>query len=304
MKKSVAVLLAAYNGEDWLEEQLASILEQAEVDVNVYISLDNSSDRSREIVNRISGENKNVIIFREGEFGSAGKNFYGILKDSNILLDSDYYCLADQDDIWLKDKLFRAIELMERTGSRGYSSNVTAFWPSGARRTIVKSQPQRKWDYFFEAAGPGCTYVLDKGLYRELANFIRTSEIPVENFEAHDWLIYAFARSRAYPWAIDEHSYMLYRQHASNQVGANKGFKAYLKRFRLVMSGDWFVKVDTLVRILGLDGQGPAKLLQEKKPSSYLKLAFKTKEFRRKKIDQIYLSIFLSFYAVKVLIKT
>lgn len=52
MRKSVAVLLAAYNGEDWLEEQLASILEQAEVDLTVYISLDDSSDRSREIVKK------------------------------------------------------------------------------------------------------------------------------------------------------------------------------------------------------------------------------------------------------------
>ncbi|WP_368922132.1 glycosyltransferase [Comamonas aquatica] len=303
MRKSVAVLLAAYNGEDWLEEQLASILEQVEVDLTVYISLDDSSDRSREIVKRISEEHKNVILMREGKFGSAGKNFYGILKDSNIPLGHDYYCLADQDDIWLKEKLCQAIALMDKTGSSGYSSNVTAFWASCQHRMIVKSQPQRKWDYFFEAAGPGCTYVLEAGLYKELADFLRASEIPVERFEAHDWLIYAFARSRRYPWTIDERSYMLYRQHASNQVGANKGMRAYLKRFRMVMSGNWFDRAETLIRILGLHEQRPAKLVLEKKPSSYLKMAFLVGELRRKRSEQIYLSLFLFLYSLNITFK-
>ncbi|GGH52980.1 glycosyl transferase [Comamonas phosphati] len=303
MMKKVAVLLAAYNGEKWLEEQIASILYQADVDVTIYISLDESSDKSREVISRMSAAYRNVILLREGKFGSAGKNFYGIFRDFNIPMDFDFYCLADQDDIWLKDKLSQAIMLMAKMGSNGYSSNVTAFWPSGERRILTKSQPQRKWDYFFEAAGPGCTYVLDSGLYTELADFISESAIPVERFEAHDWLIYAFARSRGYPWTIDECSYMLYRQHASNQVGANKGMKAYLKRFRAVMSGDWFARVETLIRVLGLQTRGPAGLLLEKKPSSYLKMAFHTGEFRRKKSDQVYLSLFFLLYYLSKLFR-
>jgi len=139
---------------------------------------------------------------------------------------------------------------------------------------IVKSQPQRKWDYLFESAGPGCTYVLEAGFYKDLADFLRASEIPVERFEAHDWLIYAFARSRRYPWTIDERSYMLYRQHASNQVGANKGMRAYLKRFRMVMSGNWFDRAETLIRILGLHEQRPAKLVLEKSHLHILKWSF------------------------------
>lgn len=300
MRKKVAVLLAAYNGEKWLEEQIASILAQAEVDVTIYVSLDESSDKSRELIAGISATHKNVILVREGKFGSAGKNFYGMFNDLNIPANFDYYCLADQDDIWLKDKLSQAIALMEKTGSSGYSSNVTAFWPNGQQKLIVKSQPQKAWDYFFEAAGPGCTYVLDAGLVKAMAGHIQALDMPVERFESHDWLIYAFARSRGYAWIIDERSFMLYRQHASNQLGANRGMKAYLKRFRAVLSGDWFARIEVLIQILGLQAQGPAQLLLEKKPSSYLKMAFAAGDFRRKKREQIYLSLFLFLYSVNL----
>lgn len=299
----IAVLLAAYNGENWLTEQVQSILAQKDVDVWIFVSLDKSSDASKSMLQTMSAANSRIIFLGEAVRGSAGKNFYGLIKNQDIPRNFDYYCLADQDDIWLDEKLSRAVEMLKGTASCGYSSNVTAFWASGEHRMIVKSQPQRKWDYFFEAGGPGCTYVLEAGLYRELTDFIRASEIPVERFEAHDWLIYAFARSRAYPWTIDERSYMLYRQHTSNQVGANKGLKAYLKRFRVVMSGDWFCRVETLIRILGLHGQEPARLLLEKRPSSYLKMAFLVGELRRKRSEQLYLSLFLLLYSLNITFK-
>lgn len=299
MRKNVAVLLAAYNGEDWLEEQVASILEQDEVDVTVYVSLDKSSDKSREIIERLSTVHKNVIFLREGKFGSAGKNFYGILKDSNIPMGCDYYCFADQDDIWLKEKLCQAIALMERTVSSGYSSNVTAFWSDGRKKLIKKSYPQKKWDFLFEAAGPGCTYVLDRKLFQEFVKFVTISPIPVETFEAHDWLIYAYARSKNYQWIIDEKSLMLYRQHQNNQVGANNGLRAYVKRFKQVFSGDWFSRVENLVNILSLGEMKPAIFLMKKESVSYLKLSMMSMELRRKKVESIYLSFFFLIHAFK-----
>jgi rhamnosyltransferase len=299
----IAVLLAAYNGENWLTEQVQSILAQKDVDVRIFVSLDKSSDASKSLLETMAAANSRIIFLGETVRGSAGKNFYGLIKNQDIPRDFDYYCLADQDDIWLDEKLSRAVARLKETVSCGYSSNVTAFWASGERRMIVKSQPQRKWDYFFEAAGPGCTYVLEAGLYKDLVDFVRASEIPVERFEAHDWLIYAFARSRCYPWTIDERSYMLYRQHASNQVGANKGMRAYLKRFRMVMSGNWFNRAETLIRILGLHEQRPAKLVLEKKPSSYLKMTFLVGELRRKKSEQLYLSLFLLLYSLNITFK-
>lgn len=301
MNKKIAVLMTIFNGEKWLENQISSILSQREVDVTIYVSLDISTDKSREILDKIASFHKNIIFLKEGVFGSAGKNFYELIKNKEIPKDFDYYCLADQDDIWLDEKLSRAITKIEETASQGYSSNVTAFWPSGEQRLIVKSQPQTKWDYLFEAAGPGCTYVLSADLYQRFSEFISTSDIPVEKFEAHDWMIYAFARSRNFRWVIDESSYMLYRQHASNQVGANRGVKAYVKRVKLVLSGLWFLNIEILIDILNLKNIEPARLLIEKKSSAYFMLASMSSSLRRKNSDKLFLKIFFIFFSFKTM---
>lgn len=302
-KPRIAVLMAAYNGEKWLEEQVLSIIFQKNVEVYLFISLDNSSDGSKEVIERLANVYKNIKLIREGVFGSAGKNFYGLIKDEGIPLNFDYYSLADQDDVWLNDKLYQAITLLEETGSDAYSSNVTAFWPDGREQLIVKSQPQKQWDYLFEAAGPGCTYVMSVRLFSDVSSYLCELEQPVERFEAHDWLLYAFARSRNYAWVIDSRSFMRYRQHASNQVGANHGWKAYLRRLKAVVSGEWFAKVEILINILQLNHLPPAQLLMEKKSPAYFKLATMCTSFRRRTVEQFYLAAFLIIFSLKKLVK-
>lgn len=296
---NIAVLLTAYNGENWLNEQIESILRQEAVNVKIYIGLDFSSDASKEVIQKLALQNDNIVLLREGKFGSAGKNFYGLIKDSRIPIDFDYYCLADQDDIWLETKLISAINTLQEQGAHGYSSNVTAFWPDGREKLIVKSQPQKQWDYLFEAAGPGCTYVLSAQLFQQVSSYFQGLEQPVERFEAHDWMIYAFARSRNYAWVIDSRSFMRYRQHANNQVGANKGLKAYIKRLDTVLSGTWFSKVEVLIDILKLQQNRPAKLMMQKKTSAYFKLVAMSFEFRRKSLEQLYLAAFFIIFSIK-----
>src|SRR5690606_1482765 len=130
---------------------------------------------------------------------------------------------SDQDDIWFEDKLARAIGILRRSGSVAYSSNVIAFWPSGRRMLIKKSQPQKKWDFLFEAAGPGCTYVMQADFCTALQQCVCVQWDSVQTVFLHDWFTYAFARANGYQWIIDDKPSMLYRQHADNQVGVNEG---------------------------------------------------------------------------------
>ncbi|MGL4338129.1 MAG: glycosyltransferase, partial [Turicibacter sp.] len=157
-KKKVGVLLAAFNGEPWLAEQVLSILEQKCVDVHLYISLDKSDDSSMSICNKFCLEYKNVTLLPYGAtFGGAGKNFYRLFIDVDIS-DYDFIALSDQDDIWNPDKLISSVDILSEYD--GYSSNVIAFWEDGREMLINKAQEKKEWDYLFEAAGPGCTYVL------------------------------------------------------------------------------------------------------------------------------------------------
>ena len=81
-----------------------------------------------------------------------------------------------------------------------------------------KAQPQADWDFLFEAAGPGCTYVFTRDLVIALKASILTNWNEVQNVSLHDWYCYAFARSQGFKWFIDPRPSMNYRQHERNQV--------------------------------------------------------------------------------------
>lgn len=74
----VAVLLAAYNGTQWIEEQLASILAQSAVDVTVYISVDASTDGTETWCAQFAADHQNMVVLPSGfRFGGASRNFSG-----------------------------------------------------------------------------------------------------------------------------------------------------------------------------------------------------------------------------------
>lgn len=250
-KKKVLILLAVFNGEKYLNEQILSLLEQSELDIRIVISVDCSTDGSFDLCREISLENDFITVLSYGErYGGAGKNFYRLIHD--VEFDSyDYIAFCDQDDIWSSNKLLRAIESLKQCDC--YSSNVTAFWSDGREVLIDKAQPQREWDYLFEAAGPGCTYVLKLDVaikFKEL--LLEHYELIGSNIALHDWLIYAFARSRNYCWFIDSQPMMLYRQHENNQVGTNNSISAAIKRFKLIKSKWYRHQVMSIADITGL----------------------------------------------------
>ncbi|MFW2528189.1 glycosyltransferase, partial [Aliarcobacter butzleri] len=239
MQSRVAVLLASYNGTKYIKEQVDSILNQKEVDATIFVSDDLSTDGTLEYLQDIyKNEKKLVYLDSHDKFGGAAKNFFRLIKDVDFS-NFDYVSLADQDDIWYEDKLIRAIEMIEEKHLDAYSSNVLAFWEDGKEMILEKAQIQVKYDYLFEAAGPGCTYVLTKILASHIKDFLVQNWKDTNNIELHDWLIYAYSRENNYIWYIDEKPSMRYRQHTSNQVGANDGLNAKIKRLKKVFSS-WY----------------------------------------------------------------
>lgn len=247
----IAVLLAAYNGMQWIEEQIASILAQTGVDVTVYISVDPSTDGTEAWCTNLAAVKSNVIVLNPaGRFGGAARNFFRLVRD--VELDEfDYIAFADQDDIWHVDKLEKATIKIERQQVDAYSSNVTAFWMDGKTKLLDKAQPQVAWDFLFEAAGPGCTYVLTGRLAKSLKVLMLDNWEALQCVSLHDWFFYAYARSHGYRWYIDPQSYMDYRQHERNQVGANIGLRSLIDRYKTINNGWWFSQVQLIVLLLG-----------------------------------------------------
>ena len=185
-------------------------------------------------------------------FGGAAQNFFRLLHDVN-LSEFDYVSFSDQDDIWLPNKLLRAHQMLSITNADAYSSNVLAFWPNGREILIEKSQPQVKWDFLFEAAGPGCTYVMKKELACAIQDLVRSRWDEVQEVGLHDWFSYAFARANGYRWVIDDFAGMLYRQHEKNQVGVNSGGRAFIQRADKVLSGWGLAQSALIARLVGLN---------------------------------------------------
>ncbi len=247
--RRVAVLCAAYNGEKWFDEQIDSILKQKNVDVDIYISVDYSTDLTYELALDKADLNHNIHILPYGDrFGGAAKNFFRLIRDIDVS-NFDFIALSDQDDVWNDDKLFRGISIIESAQFCAYSSDVIAFWDDGKSRLIKKSYPQKKYDYMFESAGPGCTFIMEKSSFLVLKKFIQENRDAINCINNHDWFIYAFYRVNNLAWYIDPRPSMFYRQHSSNLVGVNSGLSAYKRRLKLISAGWYRNEVETLAKI-------------------------------------------------------
>ncbi len=217
-----------------MPEQLASILNQDGVQLELLVSDDMSTDGSYEwLLEQATADQRITVLAHEGPSGGAAANFYRLLNRLNVD-DVDLVAFADQDDIWAPDKLATQAEALRNGGYDGVSSNVTAFSANGSRTLIRKSYPQRAFDYLFESPGPGCTFLFTRRLAGAAQTLIRNDPELASRAEVHDWLLYVLCRAHGWRWLIEDRSTVDYRQHDSNTLGANLGMSAMIGRLRLI----------------------------------------------------------------------
>lgn len=112
--KTITILMSTYNGGHYLDEQLASIYYQENLEeytINLVVRDDGSSDNTIDILK--SWQDKLKIEFHIGDNVGARDSFFYLLRNAPK---SDYYAFCDQDDIWYKDKLYRSISKLRTKG--------------------------------------------------------------------------------------------------------------------------------------------------------------------------------------------
>jgi rhamnosyltransferase len=295
----VLICLAAHEGQAHIKKQIESLLRLKEIDLKIVTSLDEANTKLKSETSRILDDyaTKNLrltVLPSIGRIGSAALNFFRLISDIN-LKECDYVALSDQDDIWEEDKLSAAIAQMKAASADGYSSNVTAFWSNGKIKLIHKAQPQVPYDFMFESAGPGCTFVLTHRLALDVQSFLIAHQVACKEVELHDWFIYAFARSHGYKWHIDPASHMQYRQHVANVFGANVGIKAALARWRKLRAGWLSQQAVLLAHVLGYSDQWPMVRMKRYRFRDRLFLIRNVHQLRRKWIDRLALAFFFLF---------
>jgi glycosyltransferase involved in cell wall biosynthesis len=108
--KTIAILLATYNGCHFIREQLDSIFSQTNECWHLYVHDDGSKDGTLEILseyeNRYSGR---MTVLKYDSQGGAKNNFLSLLEK----VEAPYYMFSDQDDVWLPNKIECCINVMQ-----------------------------------------------------------------------------------------------------------------------------------------------------------------------------------------------
>lgn len=102
-KIKYAVIIATYNGEKYIEQQITSILNQTYNVSEIVISDDGSSDKTLDIVENLAKSNPNIHYIKHNSTKSVTDNFVNAFE--HIITPVDYVFFADQDDFWLQDKV-------------------------------------------------------------------------------------------------------------------------------------------------------------------------------------------------------
>ena len=214
-------MMASFNGQDFIFEQISSIFKQKNFIVHLYISDDGSIDNTLDQINNYKRQNpENKIVILEGPRDGYSKNFFSIVK--RIDINYDIYAFADQDDIWLPQKLERALKLIQKNDlPKIYFSRTTIIDERG--KILTKSGLVKKEITFrnslIQSIGGGNTLCLNNSSF----NIIRTT---TKNYSkkltSHDWLSYILISAIGGSIFYDSESFVLYRQHKKNIIGSNK----------------------------------------------------------------------------------
>ena len=230
MNKKIYILLATYNGEEYLKEQIDSLLRQTHIDWILWIHDDNSKDNTVNIIREYMLEYPLKIKFLEDEIstGGAKENFIYLL--NNIDKNYDYIMFCDQDDIWLENKIEFTLSKMKEVESSNPSKPVLihtdlkvvdANLSTISESFFIYQKIKPEWSKDFDMSlvqnsTTGCTMMINKKA-KEISMPIGINAI------MHDWWILLRVLQNNGVVEFIEDSTMLYRQHALNDVGA-KGF--------------------------------------------------------------------------------
>lgn len=212
----VVVLLATYNGEKYIEEQINSIYNQDFTgEILVYIRDDGSKDNTEKVLERVEKRDKRSFLFSKEENIGPQKSFLKLIEDAPK---ADYYFFADQDDVWMKHKIQSAVNMMQNQ-LQEYVLYCSDYALTDGDLNVVKEHTvnvQADTFHFLKTLlynqFPGCVM----GFNYNLLCFLR--ELKIESCMMHDSLALAVAAAVGII-CYDKTPSIYHRIHDSNVIG-------------------------------------------------------------------------------------
>lgn len=229
----VVVLLSAYNGRRFIGEQIGSILSQLPPAGRLIVRDDGSSDGTPDIVEAI--QDSRITVLRGVNLGFS-RSFLSLVVEAPP--DVDMVMFADQDDVWMPDKIQRAWAHLQTMSSEPALYGSAQLLVDEHLRPL---EPTRPWprgpslqSALTENIITGCTAAFNGPALR----LLQKAGIP-QSVHLHDWWVYlvisAFGKV---VW--DNVPSIYYRQHGQNQIGHGAGWWGrHMGVIRALRRTDW-----------------------------------------------------------------
>lgn len=228
----ISVLMPVYNGEAYLEAQVASILAQERVDVHLVALDDGSSDGSLALLEALARQDDRIRVLRNRQNVGLMRSLARLL--SNV--EGDYFALADQDDLWDHDKLAQSVASLERTGAVLVYSDVRVIDAHGTvtspnylkSRGIRPVKGRDPTPFIFRNPAIGHTIVARASIAAE------AQRLPADLVFHEAWIVGVACKAGEVTYLDGQHG--SYRQHGANVVGARPPLAVRLARLFSVAS--------------------------------------------------------------------
>ena len=225
MKEKIDILMATYNGEKYVKEQIDSILNQTYKNIKLIISDDCSTDHTRQILEEYEKKDQRVKVFYQEKNLGYVKNFEFLLQQ----VTSEIYMLSDQDDVWLPQKIEKSYHLLKKTKAdmifgdlEVVDQNLKTLYPSFndymklSRKIKKYINNSKKLNYLY-CCITGCTIMSTKKWIPKI--------LPIPNqskYLIHDYWMGVVIGMWGGKFSYLSEKLIKYRQHGNNQVGTEK----------------------------------------------------------------------------------
>jgi len=224
--------MSTYNGIKFLKAQIDSILNQNEVDINLIIRDDGSSDGTIELLDYYSENDQRITILPSKQNLGPACSFMELLYSS---VDAEYYAFSDQDDIWNLNKLVHGVKMIDNIAVPClYCSNQTIYIDNVDQGDRFTENPSLGLvNAICGNMVSGCTFIINKKLRDILINETLRPSRECLRKRMHDTWVIAVAECVG-KVLYDHKSFIHYRIHENNTVGINTSkldrFKQILKK--------------------------------------------------------------------------
>ncbi|HEO6539346.1 TPA: glycosyltransferase family 2 protein [Streptococcus agalactiae] len=227
----VNILMATYNGEKFLAQQIESIQKQTFKEWNLLIRDDGSSDKTCDIIRNFTAKDSRIRFINESEHHNLGviKSFF-MLVNYEV---ADFYFFSDQDDVWLPEKLSVSLEAAKHKASDVPLLVYTDLKVVNQELNILQDSMIRAQSHHANTTLlPELTENTVTGGTMMINHALAEKWFTPNDILMHDWFLALLAASLGEIIYLDLPT-QLYRQHDNNVLGA----RTMDKRFKILREG-------------------------------------------------------------------